>query len=145
MTSLIIIIIILVAGLLEEPGRQPSQLATRTTACCTPGELEKTINTTKMQKIIHKQTQTNIQKTNAQSTTLIFVQGAAGATSEEIQFRHKRVWGYVYRWGQHLVKLSCLFCLKTKIGAFIFIFLLRVDVCLEPPIIKHMYEEQASF
>lgn len=24
-------------------------------------------------------------------------QGAAGATSEEIQFRHKRVWGYVYR------------------------------------------------
>jgi len=25
------------------------------------------------------------------------LQGAAGATSEEIQFRHKRVWGYVYR------------------------------------------------
>jgi len=25
------------------------------------------------------------------------LQGAAGAISEEIQFRHKRVWGYVYR------------------------------------------------
>ena len=51
-----------VAGLLEEPGSEPSQLAARSTACCTPGELQTMINNTQHTQKKHKQKQIHKQK-----------------------------------------------------------------------------------
>ena len=68
----------------------------------------------------------------------LFIQGAAGATSEEIQFRHKRVWGYVYRWTT-FTEIRFLVLSTTQTGAFIFVVF--IDKSLGPQSMKClMYE-----
>ena len=134
-----------VAGLLEEPGSEPSQPAARSTACCTPGKLQTMINNTQHThtKSINRNKYTN-KNTNTYFKALywvhrnLFIQGAAGATSEEIQFRHKRVWGYVYRWTT-FTEIRFLVLSTTQTGAFIFVVF--IDKSLGPQSMKClMYE-----